>query len=83
MVSIFNGISVITVQLEYVTLIVVDHGHIRFLVPFTPLIFFLGMYHEPNCRRDSPTHSVLLVGFGYEGRESEGKKYWLIKNRYK
>ncbi|XP_057643904.1 cathepsin 7-like [Chionomys nivalis] len=41
-----------------------------------------GMYHEPNCRRDSSTHSVLLVGFGYEGRESEGKKYWLIKNSH-
>ncbi|XP_029403403.1 cathepsin 7-like isoform X1 [Mus pahari] len=41
-----------------------------------------GMYHEPNCKRDSPNHSMLLVGFGYEGRESEGRKYWLVKNSH-
>ncbi|XP_060234696.1 cathepsin 7-like [Meriones unguiculatus] len=41
-----------------------------------------GIYHEPNCKRDSPNHSVLLVGFGYEGQESEGRKYWLVKNSH-
>ncbi|XP_032740820.1 cathepsin 7-like isoform X2 [Rattus rattus] len=41
-----------------------------------------GIYHEPNCKRDSPNHSMLLVGFGYEGQESEGRKYWLVKNSY-
>ncbi|XP_052584950.1 cathepsin 7-like isoform X1 [Peromyscus californicus insignis] len=41
-----------------------------------------GIYHEPNCRPDSPNHSALLVGFGYEGRESEGRKYWLVKNSH-
>ncbi|XP_031214774.1 cathepsin 7-like [Mastomys coucha] len=41
-----------------------------------------GIYHEPNCKSDSPNHSMLLVGFGYEGQESEGRKYWLVKNSY-
>ncbi|XP_034366454.1 cathepsin 7-like isoform X1 [Arvicanthis niloticus] len=41
-----------------------------------------GIYHEPNCKRDSPNHSMLLVGFGYEGQESEGRKYWLVKNSH-
>ncbi|XP_034366457.1 cathepsin 7-like isoform X2 [Arvicanthis niloticus] len=41
-----------------------------------------GIYHEPNCKRDSPSHSMLLVGFGYEGQESEGRKYWLVKNSH-
>ncbi|CAH6795858.1 Cts7 [Phodopus roborovskii] len=41
-----------------------------------------GIYHEPNCKRDSSNHSVLLVGYGYEGKESEGRKYWLIKNSH-
>ncbi|XP_059118207.1 cathepsin 7-like [Peromyscus eremicus] len=41
-----------------------------------------GIYYEPNCTRDSPNHGLLLVGFGYEGRESEGKKYWLLKNSH-
>ncbi|XP_055457079.1 cathepsin 7-like [Psammomys obesus] len=41
-----------------------------------------GIYHEPNCRSKKPNHSMLLVGFGYEGKESENKKYWLVKNSY-
>ncbi|XP_027265828.1 cathepsin 7 [Cricetulus griseus] len=41
-----------------------------------------GIYHEPKCKTDNPTHGLLLVGFGYEGRESDGKKYWLLKNSH-
>ncbi|CAO2596385.1 Cathepsin R, partial [Lemmus lemmus] len=41
-----------------------------------------GIYYEPNCSSDVINHSVLLVGYGYEGRESDGRKYWLIKDRY-
>lgn len=43
--------------------------------------YFSGIYYEPKCRSDVINHSVLLVGYGYEGRESDGSKYWLIKNR--
>ncbi|KAL1765065.1 cathepsin M-like [Sigmodon hispidus] len=42
-----------------------------------------GIYYEPKCRSDVINHSVLLVGYGYEGKESDGRKYWLIKNRYR
>ncbi|XP_041516069.1 cathepsin 8-like isoform X2 [Microtus oregoni] len=41
-----------------------------------------GIYYEPNCRSDVINHSVLLVSYGYEGRESDGSKYWLIKNSH-
>nr|XP_042134758.1 cathepsin 8-like isoform X2 [Peromyscus maniculatus bairdii] len=41
-----------------------------------------GIYYEPNCKNDVINHSVLLVGYGYEGRESDGRKYWLIKNSH-
>ncbi|XP_050000005.1 cathepsin 8-like isoform X2 [Alexandromys fortis] len=41
-----------------------------------------GIYYEPKCRSDVINHSVLLVGYGYEGRESDGSKYWLIKNSH-
>ncbi|XP_057643863.1 cathepsin 7-like isoform X2 [Chionomys nivalis] len=41
-----------------------------------------GIYHEPKCRRDSPNHGMLLVGYGFEGKESEGRKYWLVKNSH-
>ncbi|CAH6795882.1 cathepsin 8 [Phodopus roborovskii] len=41
-----------------------------------------GIYYEPQCSSDAINHSVLLVGYGYEGRESDGRKYWLIKNSH-
>ncbi|KAL1764784.1 cathepsin 7-like [Sigmodon hispidus] len=41
-----------------------------------------GIYHEPNCRSNSLNHVLLLVGYGYEGKESDGRKYWLLKNSH-
>ncbi|XP_031213967.1 cathepsin 8-like [Mastomys coucha] len=41
-----------------------------------------GIYYEPKCRSNTVNHAVLLVGYGYEGRESDGRKYWLIKNSH-
>ncbi|XP_031214523.1 cathepsin 8-like [Mastomys coucha] len=41
-----------------------------------------GIYYEPNCSSNSINHSVLVVGYGYEGRESDGRKYWIIKNSH-
>ncbi|XP_051007074.1 cathepsin 7-like [Acomys russatus] len=41
-----------------------------------------GIYQEPNCNSTSPNHSMLLVGYGYEGAESENRKYWLVKNSH-
>ncbi|XP_032740445.1 cathepsin 7 [Rattus rattus] len=41
-----------------------------------------GIYHEPKCRRDTLDHGLLLVGYGYEGHESENRKYWLLKNSH-
>ncbi|XP_055457048.1 cathepsin M-like [Psammomys obesus] len=40
-----------------------------------------GIYHEPNCSSAFVTHSMLVVGYGFEGRESDDRKYWLVKNR--
>ncbi|XP_021036413.1 cathepsin 7 [Mus caroli] len=41
-----------------------------------------GIYHEPKCRQDTLDHGLLLVGYGYEGHESENRKYWLVKNSH-
>ncbi|XP_052012966.1 cathepsin 8-like [Apodemus sylvaticus] len=41
-----------------------------------------GIYYEPKCSSNTINHSVLVVGYGYEGRESDGRKYWLIKNSH-
>ncbi|XP_069889227.1 procathepsin L-like isoform X1 [Dipodomys merriami] len=40
-----------------------------------------GIYHHPNCSK-ALNHAVLVVGYGYEGEESENNKYWLVKNSY-
>ncbi|MEJ1284915.1 hypothetical protein NN561_015905 [Cricetulus griseus] len=40
-----------------------------------------GIYHEPNCSSYLTNHAVLVVGYGFEGNETDGNNYWLIKNR--
>ncbi|XP_052584902.1 cathepsin M-like [Peromyscus californicus insignis] len=39
-----------------------------------------GIYYEPYCSSRNISHSMLVVGYGFEGEESEGRKYWLVKN---
>ncbi|XP_021516688.1 cathepsin J isoform X1 [Meriones unguiculatus] len=41
-----------------------------------------GIYYEPKCSQYSVNHAVLVVGYGYEGNETDGKDYWLIKNSW-
>ncbi|KAL1765066.1 cathepsin R, partial [Sigmodon hispidus] len=41
-----------------------------------------GIYYEPNCRSNSTTHGVLVVGYGYTGNEKNRKHYWIIKNSW-
>ncbi|XP_005078488.1 cathepsin R [Mesocricetus auratus] len=41
-----------------------------------------GIYHEPNCSSDYVTHGILVVGYGFEGNETDGNNYWLIKNSW-
>lgn len=40
-----------------------------------------GIYYEPQCGStiDKINHAVLVIGFG---TETNGEKYWLIKNSY-
>ncbi|KAF5282973.1 hypothetical protein FQA39_LY04844 [Lamprigera yunnana] len=40
-----------------------------------------GIYYEPKCKSsiESLNHAVLLIGYGIE---SDGQKYWLIRNSY-
>ncbi|XP_051007073.1 cathepsin M-like [Acomys russatus] len=39
-----------------------------------------GIYYEPNCSRTSVNHGMLVVGYGFEGSELFGRKYWLVKS---
>lgn len=70
-------------QIRNASLPVVAYGHHQLSGTFHSLDFFSGIYHEPKCRHDNLDHGLLLVGYCYEGRESENRKYWLLKNRYK
>ncbi|XP_012317354.1 cathepsin L2 [Aotus nancymaae] len=41
-----------------------------------------GIYFEPNCSSKNLDHGVLVVGYGFEGANSNDNKYWLIKNSW-
>ncbi|XP_021035509.1 testin-2 [Mus caroli] len=41
-----------------------------------------GIYYEPRCKRVHLNHAVLVVGYGFEGEESDGNSYWLVKNSW-
>ncbi|XP_062965923.1 procathepsin L-like [Cynocephalus volans] len=41
-----------------------------------------GIYFEPNCSSHDVDHGVLVVGYGFEGAESDNNKYWLVKNSW-
>ncbi|EGW13555.1 Cathepsin L1 [Cricetulus griseus] len=43
------------------------------------LFYKSGFYYDPDCYNHYPNHSVLLVGYG---EESDGQKYWLVKNSW-
>ncbi|XP_077004787.1 procathepsin L [Tamandua tetradactyla] len=41
-----------------------------------------GIYFEPDCSSQDLDHGVLVVGYGFEGTDSDNKKYWLVKNSW-
>uniref|UniRef100_A0A8C4ZK46 Cathepsin La n=1 Tax=Gadus morhua TaxID=8049 RepID=A0A8C4ZK46_GADMO len=40
-----------------------------------------GIYNEKACSSEDLDHGVLVVGYGFEGEDVDGKKYWIVKNR--
>lgn len=47
------------------------------------LIFWsLGIYYERACSSSRLDHAVLVVGYGYQGADVAGNRYWIVKNRY-
>uniref|UniRef100_A0A8C8EXU6 Peptidase C1A papain C-terminal domain-containing protein n=1 Tax=Oncorhynchus tshawytscha TaxID=74940 RepID=A0A8C8EXU6_ONCTS len=40
-----------------------------------------GIYYE-ECSSEELDHEVLVVGYGFEGEDVDGKKFWIVKNRY-
>lgn len=72
-------------------------GFVKKLETFLPPVFFLfifnwmwfffwwgaalGIYYEKECSSEELDHGVLVVGYGFEGEDVDGKKYWIVKNR--
>ncbi|XP_046520605.1 procathepsin L [Equus quagga] len=40
-----------------------------------------GIYYDPDCSSKDLDHGVLVVGYGFEGKDSSNK-YWLVKNSW-
>nr|XP_060482968.1 procathepsin L-like [Panthera onca] len=41
-----------------------------------------GIYYDPKCSSEDLNHGVLVVGYGFQGKEPDNQKYWFVKNSW-